>query len=64
MDVTLLLKIAGIGMLTSVLCQVLSKSGKEEQAGYVTLGGIVVVLFILFGEISQLITTVRNTFGI
>ncbi len=64
MDVTLLLKIAGVGMLTSVLCQVLSKSGKEEQAGYVTLGGIVVVLLILVGEISHLITTVRNTFGI
>lgn len=64
MDVTLILKIAGVGMLASVLCQVLSKSGKDEQAGYVTLGGIVVVLLLLVSEISGLIQTVRNTFGI
>ena len=64
MDVGLILKIAGIGMLTSVLCQVLSKSGKDEQAGYVTLGGIILVLLILVGEVSHLITAVRNAFGI
>ncbi len=64
MDVTLILKIAGVGMLASVLCQVLSKSGKDEQAGYVTLGGIVIVLLLLVSEIASLIQTVRNTFGI
>ena len=64
MDVSLLLKIAGVGMLTAVLCQVLKSGGKEEQAGYITLGGIVVVLFMLLGEISSLINTVRQTFGL
>lgn len=64
MDVSLLLKIAGVGILASVLCQILKSSGKEEQAGYVTLGGILLVLLMLVGEISSLINTVRNTFGI
>ena len=64
MDVTLLLKIAGIGLLVSALCQILAKSGKDEQAGFVTLGGIIVALILLVGEISRLINTVRNTFGI
>jgi len=64
MDVTLLLKIAGVGLLTSVLFQVLKSGGREEQAGYVVLGGIIVVLLLLVGQISQLIQTVRNTFGI
>ena len=64
MDVSIILKIAGVGMLVSALCQVLSKSGKEEQAGFVTLGGILVVLILLIGEIAKLINTVRNTFGI
>ncbi len=64
MDVSLLLKIAGVGMLTAVLCQVLKSGGKEEQASYITLGGIVVVLFMLLGEISSLINTVRQTFGL
>ena len=64
MDVGLILKIAGIGMLASVLCQVLSKSGKDEQAGYVTIGGIILVLLLLVGEISKLIQAVRGAFGI
>lgn len=64
MDVGLILKIAGIGMLVSVLCQVLSKSGKEEQAGYVTIAGILLVLLLLVNEISRLINTVRSVFGI
>ena len=64
MDVTLLLKIAGLGILVSALCQILSKSGKDEQAGFVTLGGIVAALILLVGEIARLINTVRNTFGL
>ena len=64
MDISLLLKIAGIGLLASVLCQVLSKSGKDEQAGFVTLGGIIIVLILLVNEISRLIDTVRATFGL
>ena len=64
MDVGLILKIAGVGMLASVLCQVLSKSGKDEQAGYVTIGGIVLVLVLLIGEIARLIQSVRAAFGI
>ena len=64
MDVTLILKIAGVGMLVSVLSQVLSKSGKDEQAGFVAIAGIILVLLLLVGEFSSLINTVRNTFGI
>lgn len=64
MDVTLLLKIAGVGMLAGVLCQVLKNSGKDEQANFVSLAGIIVVLILLVGEIGTLIQTVRKTFGI
>ncbi len=64
MDVGLLLKIGGVGMLTAVLCQILNKSGKEEQAMYVTIAGIVIVLFLLVQQIGTLLTTVRSVFGI
>jgi stage III sporulation protein AC len=64
MDVSLILKIAGVGILSGVLCQVLKGNGKDEQATYVTLGGIIVVFLMLIKEISTLINTVRNTFGI
>ncbi len=64
MDVTLLMKIAGIGILTGVLCQVLKGNGKDELASFVTLGGIVISLFLLLDKISELVATVRSTFGL
>ena len=64
MDVTLILRIAGVGLLVSVINAVLTKSGRDEQAGYVTIGGILVVLLMLVGQIEQLITTVRTVFGL
>ena len=64
MDVTLLMKIAGIGILAGVLCQVLKGSGKDELAGFVTLGGIIISLFLIIDKITELLSAVRNTFGL
>lgn len=64
MDVSLLLRIAGVGLLVSVINAVLTKSGRDEQAGYVTIGGILIVLLMLIGKFEQLITTVRTVFGL
>ena len=64
MDVSLLLRVAGVGMLVAVTCQVLSKSGKDEQALLLTLTGMVLVLIMLVGQIGELITTVRTVFGL
>lgn len=64
MDISLILKVAGIGMLISVSCQILSKSGKDEQALLLTLTGMVVVLLMLVGQLGELISTVRAVFGL
>ena len=64
MDVSLLLRVAGIGMLIAVSCQVLSKSGKDEQALLLTLTGMVVVLIMLVGQLGELIGAVREVFGL
>lgn len=64
MDVSLILKIAGVGILVAVCAQVLQKSGKDEQAMLVTVGGLVVVMLMLVGEIGELIDTIRNIFGL
>ncbi len=64
MDVTLILKIAGIGTLVSVIHQVLSRYGREEQATMVAVAGIVIVLFILVEEMSDLFNTVSDLFGL
>ena len=52
MDVNLIFKIAAIGILVSVLNQVLTRSGREEQATMVTLAGLVVVLMMIVQQIS------------
>ena len=54
MDVNLIFKIAAIGILVSVLNQVLTRSGREEQATMVTLAGLVVVLMMIVQQISAL----------
>lgn len=64
MDVGIILKIAGVGLLVSVVCQILTKSGREEQAMLVSVAGVVVVLLVLIREISSLLNTVRSLFGI
>ncbi len=64
MDVDLIFQIAGIGIIVSVLSQLLIRSGREEQALMTTLAGLVVVLVILIEEIGNLFNTVKMVFGL
>ena len=64
MDVDLIFKIAAIGIIVAVLNQVLIRAGREEQAMMTTLAGIVVVLMMLIGEISELFETVKRVFDL
>ena len=64
MDVDLIFKIAAIGILVSVLNQVLSRSGRDEQSTMTTLAGLVVVLMMLVQQISGLFELVKNLFGL
>lgn len=64
MDVDLIFKIAAIGILVSVLNQVLSRSGRDEQATMTTLAGLVVVLMMVVQPISGLFELVKNLFGL
>ena len=63
MDVDLIFKIAAIGILVSVLNQLLVRSGREEQAMMTTLAGLVVVMMMLVKEISALFTLIKSLFG-
>lgn len=64
MDVGLVLRVAGVGMLVSVACQILGKAGRDEQAMLVSLAGIVLVLLMLVEEIGRLFDTIRGVFGV
>ncbi len=63
MDVGLILKVAGIGVLVSCVSVILNKSGRDEQAMLVTAAGIVVVMLVLVGELGELFSLIRTVFG-
>ncbi len=62
MEIDLIFKIAAIGIIVSILNQVLSRSGREEQATMTTLAGLVVVLMMVVQEIADLFELVKTLF--
>ena len=64
MEIDLIFKIAAIGFIVSILNQVLSRSGRDEQATMTTLAGLVVVLMMLAQKIAELINLVKQLFQI
>ena len=64
MEVSLLFKIAGVGILIAVSYQILQRTGRDEQAMLRSLSGVVFVLLILIGKIGELFGEIRSIFGI
>ncbi|MBR4700432.1 MAG: stage III sporulation protein AC [Oscillospiraceae bacterium] len=62
MDIDLIFKIAAVGIIVSILNQVLVRSGREEQATMTTLTGLVVVLMMVVQKISDLFDLVKDLF--
>lgn len=62
MDIDLIFKIAAVGIIVSVLNQVLTRSGRDEQATMTTLAGLVVVLMIVARKIAELFELVKTLF--
>ena len=62
MSVNLIFKIAAVGILVSVISQVLKHSGREEQAFLLSLAGLIIVLFWIVPCISELFTTMETLF--
>ena len=64
MNVDLIFKVAGIGIIVSVLYQVLARSGREDQAMMTALIGFVAVMMIVVSQIGTLFDSVKNIFGL
>lgn len=64
MDIDLIFKIGAVGIIVSILNQVLTRSGREEQATMTTLAGLVVVLMIVAQKISDLFELVKRLFDL
>ena len=62
MDVNLIFRIAAVGILVSVICQVLKHSGRDEQAFLTSLAGFVMVLFWMIPYIYDLFETMKRLF--
>ncbi|MBR6644650.1 MAG: stage III sporulation protein AC [Clostridia bacterium] len=64
MDINLIIKVSGVGILVAVVYQILSKSGRDEQAMLVSLTGIIIVMLMIVNQFSSLLSTVRSIFGL
>ncbi len=64
MEVDYIFKIAAIGIIVAVFNQLLIRSGREDQAMMTTIAGLIVVLMMLIGEISNLFDTVKSLFDL
>lgn len=64
MDVDLILKVAGVGMIITVVCQIMSKAGRDEQSSLVSLAGMVVILLLIADRIGDLLSKLREVFGL
>lgn len=63
MEVDLIFKIAGLGIIVAVLSQLLKRAERDDQALMITIAGLVVVMLMLVNEISRLFDTVKSVFG-
>ena len=64
MDIELVLRIAGIGILVAVICQLLKQTGRDDIAMLAALAALVLALGMVVGEIGQLLEQVKRIFGL
>lgn len=62
MDVDVIFKIAAIGLIVTILCQILKKSDRDDIATIVSLAGLVIVLTVVLDMVVDLFDSVRNMF--
>ena len=63
MDLNLILKIAGTGIIVAILYRLLVQTGREEQALMLTIGGLIVVMLMVVAEINKLFEAIRTMFS-
>ncbi len=63
MELDLIFKIAGIGIIVTVLNLLLKKSDRDEYALMITIAGLVVVLAMIINEVAELFETIKTVFG-
>lgn len=64
MDISVLMKVVGMGLIVAVAHQILSKTGRDELATWISVAGILLILLMLMGYVGDLFTVIKTTFGL
>jgi stage III sporulation protein AC len=64
MDIDIIFKVGAIGIIVAVFNQILSKTGRDEQAMFVTLAGVIIVMAMIVNMMSDLFNEVKSVFNI
>ncbi len=64
MDITVLFKMAAIGIVITVICQILKKSDRDDIATLVSIVGLVIVLAVVVGMVGDLFAQIQQIFGL
>ena len=64
MDIGLILKIAGLGLLVSMVAQILNKSGRDEMGLMLIIAGLVAAFLLVLGEIEDLFSRMKDVFDL
>ena len=64
MQVQQLLRIAGVGVLVTVISQILTRAGREDSATLTTIAGLVIVLMMVVTLVAELLSNVQSIFGL
>ena len=64
MGIEIVFKLAAIGILITVICQILKKSGNDDIATLVALAGLIIALTLVIGMISELFTCIKDIFDL
>lgn len=62
MGIDIVFKVAGIGLITAVVCQVLTRAGRDDIATLAALSGLVIVLMMVIGMVSEFFGDLREVF--
>ena len=62
MDLTPVMQLIGLGFIVTAACQMLTRAGRDDQATYVSIGGIVIALLLLLGKLGELIELLSDMF--
>lgn len=64
MDISILFKMSAIGIIITVICQILKKSDRDDIATLVSIVGLVIVLGVVVGMVGDLFTQIKEIFGL